>query len=133
MEILELITDIIIWYQELDSDYQGINELMHNRQRLTAYQVTLANEVGKARKEWKTALWQLEKKKMKMRFQALEQGVSKADTISRVNTSELLKDAYDRECIYKGLDDRYKAHSEVLSSMSQQIAYLRNELEKNKF
>lgn len=133
MEAIEEIHEIIEWYRELPSDYTGINELMYQRQRLVGFCVLFSGQMGYARKLWVTAKSNYEKKKMQLRVSYQSKGTTKANSISRANSINEYEDMQNAEGNYYKMYYAYRSFEEVLSSMSQQIAYLREELKKANF
>jgi len=127
------ITEIVVWYRDLPSDFLGINELMHKRQQLAGYQVEYAAELGLARQIWSMSKAVYEKTKMQLRVKYKSEGTSNADAISRANSIKELEEQQQAEADFYKMYYQYKSHEEVLSAMNQQIATLREDLNRANF
>lgn len=133
MNTINEIQNIVEWFRELPSDYTGINELMHQRQRLTGFYALLSAQVGESRAVWAKSKAIYEKKKLQLRVGYLSKGTTKAETISRANSIPELEAQQSAEGLYYEFYFLLKGTEEVLSAMNQQIAHLREELKKSVF
>lgn len=126
------IKKIVEWYRDLPRGYNDINELMHKRQRLSGYFYTLTEEMGLAKKIHLASETILERKKTRIRVMHQSSGVGRADNLSRFNTSDEHREVQEAQGEFSSLFYLYKSTAEVISTMSQHIAYLREELSKSK-
>lgn len=133
LAVQDEIISIVVWYRDLPSDYLGVNELMHKRQQLAGFQVEFATELGLARKIWSLSKAVYEKTKMQLRVKYKAQGTGNAEAISRANSIKEFEAQQEAEGEYYKLYYTYKSHEEVLSAMSQQIATLREDLNRANF
>ena len=131
LSVEEEIVEIVTWYMFLPADYLGINDLIYNRQKLVGYQVKYTTELGLARKIWSLSKAVYEKVKMQLRVKYKQEGTSNSDAISRANSVQEFMAQQEAEAAYYKLYYFQKSIQEVLSAMSQQIAYLRVELNNN--
>ncbi|AHK11403.1 hypothetical protein F132_57 [Flavobacterium sp. phage 1/32] len=132
MNTLEKINGIVEWWLNLPADYNGLNDLMHKRQILSAHLYGLATDLSKARNSWSEAQAMLEEKKNKKRveFSKLPSSSNqKADYQARANTAELFELEKRYEGLYFGMKHQYEAVIQVLEAMAQRIAILRREWE----
>ena len=127
MTNLEQITEIVIWWRELPHDYNGLEDLMQQRQLLTSYIFDYANELAKHRKDWAKSQYLLEKGKNQKRVQFIDKGTTKADYMARANTAQEFESERTDEAIYWGMRDIYESALEVSQAMAQRIAHLREE------
>lgn len=126
--------DIIIgWYKGLPSDYLGINDLMYSRQKLVALQCVHATELGDEKKIFALSKAVYEKKKMLLRQKYRAENVPYADEVSRSNSLAEYEQMQIADGNYYKKYYEHKSHEEILSSMTQQIAYLREELSSLKY
>ena len=132
-EIQEEIVEIVMWYRDLPPDYLGINDLIHNRQKLVGYQVEFATELGISRKIWSVSKAIYEKTKLQLRVKYKNEGTGNADAISRANSTTEYTQQQEAEGDYYKMYFFLKSIQEVLTAMSQQIAYLREELTNIKY
>jgi len=124
------IREIITWYQGLPEDYLGLNELMNKRQKLSAATFFFATSVGEASKAWNMAHAMAETKKNQLRVEFGSN--TSADYKARANNGDLYEAEKMAEGLYWAMREELGAIKEVLSSMSQQIAWLRDELTYNR-
>jgi hypothetical protein len=131
--VADQMVDIVEWYRKLPEDFTDINELMYARKQLSTLDVTLASEIGKARKNWKYAAktYELAKNQKRIKFEA--KGSTKADWYARANTAEELELATEWESVFWSLDYLFRSIREVLSEMNQRISHLKEERKQNLF
>jgi len=128
MTNVEEITEIAIWWQELPYDFNGLNDVMFNQQRLSGYLLSLANEIARQRKDLAKSRIAYEAKKNEKRVQFGNTNAGqKADWMARANIKKEYEAEQMDEAIYYGLKDIYDATKEVLDAMQQRVAHLRAE------
>lgn len=125
-----VIDNIVAWYSRTPSDFVDINTLINKRAKMSGFLVTYANEVGLQKRVWNATKCVTEKKKMGLRSELILKGdpITKAEVLSRSNTIRQFEKENEEEAEFFRMYYKLKAYNEVLSSMSQQIAYLREEL-----
>lgn len=132
MNTLEKINGIVEWWLNIPADYNGLNDLMHKRQVLSAHLYGLATDLAKARTSWSEAQAMLEEKKNRKRVEFSKlpsNSTQKADYQARANTCELFELEKMAEGLYFGMKHQYEAVIQVLEAMAQRIAILRREWE----
>jgi len=136
MKITEAETEIrkiVEWYRNLPNDFLGLNDLLHQRQKLVGYNVTLGSELGYQRKLYSLSKAVYEKKRYQLQVKFKSEGVGNSETISRANSSKEYTNQQESEGEYYRLLYFSKSIEQTLSSMSQQIAVLREELNSIKY
>lgn len=129
--MIDEIQKIVEWYRELPSHFNSINELMHKRQRLAGYYFGLNGQLGDAREIWNEKKSKYEQKKMHLRAQFTAKGTTKANTLSRANSTREYEAEEQAQADFYKLYYYTRAIEQILSAMNQQIAQLREELNKS--
>lgn len=128
----EEIKSIAEWWKDLRPDFNGLNELLHYSQRVSAFMLTMGDDLATARKTWGTAkgLYEKEKNQARVKF-ANNKGTSatQADYQARANTAKLYEVEAEAEAMYFAIKHQYDAVVELLETMRQRIAVLRREWE----
>lgn len=128
MAFNEDILAITEWYKDLPPDYLGVNELIHNRQRLAGFSYEFASELGSCRMVWNQ--YQAITEVKKNRYRNDYGGNTKADYQAREMVGPELKLEKQAEGLYYSMKFQLESIYEILSAMSQQIAVLRQEIDK---
>lgn len=132
-ELQEELDGVIKWYKSLNSDFLGINELMHKRQIFVANLSSFASELGDARKLYNITQFEYENHKMGLRAKYYKStSATKAESMSRANSAKQYEEMKSCEAQYYSLYFMFQSYDKVLSSMNQHIAKLRDELNYNK-
>ena len=129
MTNLEQINEIVYWWLELPSDYKDLNELLYARQRLSGHLFLFAQELAQYRRDWSGSQAKIEKVKnqSRVKFMATDSSAQKADYKARANMAADYEQDKINEALYFGTKHVYDSVEQVLESMNQRIAHLREE------
>ena len=129
-DTLKEIQEIVSWWSGIRKDFNDLNLLQWQAQRLSGLFLTLASDLAEARTAWASAkaFYEKEVKQKKLQF---EKNVSstQAETQARANTAKLFEIEAMAEALYFGIKHQYDAVKEVLETMRQRIAIIRREWE----
>jgi len=114
-------------YLKLPQDTTDINGVIYLREQLSGTLFYLATEAGEARKEMMRTKSLYEAKKLHKRMEYLDEGVGRAETISRANTTRQNEDANEADGNYNFLKYKYDSAKEILSALSQKISWMKSE------
>lgn len=114
-------------YLRIPKDSTDINGMIHLREQIAGELYHLGAEVGEARKQFMVTKALYEGKKLMLRMDHLEEGIGRAETISRANTSEELLMTNEADGNYHILKYQYESAREALSALNQKISYLKEE------
>jgi len=133
-ETFDKVIRIVNWWENLPSDFTGLNDVMHARQVLSAYLFGIATDLALARKSWGKSQSMLESKKsqLKVKFSA-KVSSTQAETQAKANTAKYFEMEKDFEAIYFGMKHQYDAIIQILEAMAQRIAILRREWESKNY
>lgn len=128
------IQEINKWWLSLRPDFNGLNHMLYNAQRLSGFLLNLGDDLATARNAWAAskALYEKEVKQLKMKFEKTTSS-TQAETQARANTAKLYEMEARAEGIYFGMKHQYDAVVEVLETMRQRIAVLRREWEMKNY
>lgn len=131
----EEINEIIEWYINLPPDYQGVNDLIYQRQMLVGYAANYSMEVGTVRKAWSSAevMYETKRAQFEVKEYARCQNMSKAKAVAKANTSKFFKVQKEAEGLYYSMIEQLRSIRCLLDAMSQHIAHSRDELKASKF
>ncbi len=129
------IIKVIDWYLKLPNDYNGVNDLMNARRKLSAFIFNFSNlVVAPVAQEWKDAQAITENKKYQLRVQWGAKGSeTSARSISKANTSTELSEEKRLEGLYISARHREQSMYKVLDAMNQHISHLKEELKYSRY
>jgi hypothetical protein len=131
---LEEVQTIVQWWISLRVDFDALNLILHNRQKLSGYLFNLGTDLAEARNAWALAksLHEKEKNQLRVKFSA-KVSATQADYQARANTASIYETEMKAEGLYFGMKHQYDAVIEVLEAMGQRIAVLRREWEMKNY
>jgi len=124
---MESLDELIQEYLNLPPDTTDINGIIYLREQIAGNLFHLATEVGKARKEMMRTKSLYEAKKLHKRMEYLDEGVGRAETISRANSTRENETANEADGDYNFLKYQFDATTEILSALSQKISQMKSE------
>ena len=124
---MEELEKLIREYLDIPKDFTAINDMMFLREQIAGNLYYLGSEVGQARKKLMAAKSLYEAKKIYSRMKYLDEGVGRATTISRANSTRELENANEADGDFNILKYQYESAREVLSALNQKISWLKSE------
>jgi|SRR3990172_10832344 len=134
-ESQDQITKIIEWYHNIRKGYQDIALLIDARRKLSTLSFFFAEETGEVIRSFNECYFLRKTNQAKARLDAVAEGnpAGLAESMAEYRCAEYRR----HESGAEGNKDRCRLImnqiNEVLSSMSQQIAFLRSEKEKSNY
>lgn len=121
------ITDLISQYNQTSLDAVNLPKLMRIRQELACLGHELGIETAKYKREFDSAYAQRKIKFYKIKYEYLDQGVSKAETIAEMEIGSFREEEKEKEGIYSGCKIILSQCNQVIGSLVQDISILKTE------
>ena len=131
--ILNEIDVIVSWYQKLNDDFTGINDLINYRRKLATWYFYFNTALGESRNAKALSEAQYnEERSDKMAYElSVDKKMNHAEVKANSSVSYMLKQLEQDRATYYQLKDIQNSIVEVLNSMQQHIAVLRIEMDVN--
>lgn len=124
---MDELDELIEQFLELPKDTTAINDMLYLREQIAGNLYHLGSEVGNARKVMMAKKSLYEAKKTHTRVTYLDEGIGKAEAISRANSTRENEDANLADGEFSILKYKYESAKEVLSALNQKISWLKDE------
>lgn len=133
-DVINEIGKIIDWWTVLPKDYNNIEYLLYTQQKLSGYSYNLASDLADFKRDYNVAyFWRkINVNKRKNAFIATKMSATAAESLAVEKCEEELRKELDAETTAFRAETLLKQISNILSSLTQRISYLKKEQERTR-